>query len=58
MIDGESNISKIFGSRRLKAISDIRTFFQPNEQPVVFVSPTTFNRLGIDRWARKRCPCR
>ena len=38
MIDGQSNISKIFGSRRLKAISDIRTFFQTNEQPVAFVA--------------------
>ena len=55
MIDGQSNISKNFGSRRLKALPDIRTFFQANEQPVALVSPTAFNRLGIDHWARKRC---
>jgi hypothetical protein len=28
--DGKSPISKLFGSRKLKGISDIRTFFRKN----------------------------
>jgi biotin carboxylase len=50
--DGKSPISKLFGSRKLKGISDIRTFFRTNEQPIFFVGPTAFNLLGIDRWVR------
>jgi hypothetical protein len=49
MSDGPSRISKIFGSRRLKGIPDIRTFFRTTEQSVFFVGATTFNLLGIDR---------
>jgi biotin carboxylase len=37
---------------RLKGISDIRSFFRTNVQPVFFVGPTAFNLLGIDRWVR------
>ena len=52
MSDGKSPISKLFGSRKLKGISDIRTFFRTNEQPIFFIGPTAFNLLGIDRWVR------
>ena len=50
--DGKSPISKLFRSRKLKGISDIRTFFRTNEQSIFFVGPTAFNLLGIDRWVR------
>jgi hypothetical protein len=50
--DRQSLISKVFGSRGLKGISEIRTFFRTNEQPIFFVGPTAFNLLGIDRWVR------
>lgn len=45
-------LSKVFGSRGLNGISEIRTFFRTNEQPIFFVGPTAFNLLGIDRWVR------
>jgi biotin carboxylase len=38
--------------RPLRGIAEIRTFFRTNSQPVVFLSPTAFNLLGIDRWVR------
>lgn len=38
--------------RKLKGISEIRTFFRTNQQPIYFVGPTAFNLLGIDRWVR------
>jgi len=38
--------------RRLRNIPEIRTFFRTNETPIVFVGPTAFNLLGLDRWAR------
>jgi hypothetical protein len=50
--DGKSPISTLFRSRKLKGISDIRTFFRTNEQPIFFIGPTAFNLLGIDRWVR------
>lgn len=50
--NGESPVSKLFGSRKLQGISDIRTFFRTNEQPIFFIGPTAFNLLGIDRWVR------
>ncbi|HEY5857409.1 MAG TPA: biotin carboxylase [Aldersonia sp.] len=37
---------------RLDGISEIRTFFRTNTQPIYFVGPTAFNLLGIDRWVR------
>ncbi len=40
------------GGRTLRGISEIRTFFRTNTQPVYFVGPTAFNLLGIDRWVR------
>jgi biotin carboxylase len=39
-------------SRPLRGISEIRTFFRTNEQPIFFVGPTAFNLLGVDRWVR------
>jgi len=38
--------------RQLNGISEIRTFFRTNQQPIYFVGPTAFNLLGIDRWVR------
>jgi biotin carboxylase len=38
--------------RHLNGISEIRTFFRTNTQPIYFVGPTAFNLLGIDRWVR------
>ena len=38
--------------RRLRNISEIRTFFRTNETPILFVGPTAFNLLGLDRWVR------
>ena len=35
--------------RRLRNISEIRTFFRTNETPILFVGPTAFNLLGLDR---------
>ena len=52
MNDRPSLISRVFGSRGLKGISEIRTFFRTNEQPIFFFGPTAFNLLGIDRWVR------
>ncbi len=48
----QSLISKVLGSRGLKGISEIRTFFRTNEQPIFFIGATGFNLLGIDRWVR------
>ena len=52
MSERPSLISRVFGSRGLKGISEIRTFFRTNEQPIFFIGPTAFNLLGIDRWVR------
>jgi len=38
--------------RKLKNISEIRRFFHRNETPIVFVSATNFNLLGLDEWVR------
>ena len=38
--------------RRLRIISEIRTFVRSNETPIVFLGPTPFNLLGLDRWVR------
>jgi hypothetical protein len=37
---------------RLRGLAEIRRFFRTNETPIVFVSATAFNMLGIDRWVR------
>jgi hypothetical protein len=36
----------------LRNISEIRTFYRTNEEPVYFFGPTPFNLLGLDRWVR------
>ncbi len=36
----------------LRNISEIRSFFRTNDEPIYFVGPTAFNLLGIDRWVR------
>ena len=36
----------------LRNISEIRSFFRTNDEPVYFVGPTAFNLLGLDRWVR------
>src|SRR6478735_5104422 len=38
--------------QHLNGISEIRTFFRTNTQPIYFFGPTAFNLLGIDRWVR------
>ncbi len=38
--------------QQLNGISEIRTFFRTNQQPIYFFGPTAFNLLGIDRWVR------
>src|SRR6476619_3390854 len=48
----KGTLSRLFGSGGLNGISEIRTFFRTNEQPIYFVGPTAFNLLGIDRWVR------
>ena len=40
------------GAAPLRGISEIRRFFRTNETPIWFVSATSFNLLGIDRWVR------
>ena len=40
------------GQRKLRNISEIRRFFHRNETPILFVSATNFNLLGIDEWVR------
>src|SRR5262245_26918106 len=37
---------------QLKGISEVRSCFRTNTQPIYFVGPTAFNLLGIDRWVR------
>jgi hypothetical protein len=45
--------SEVAGSgRHLKNMSEIRTFFRTNETPIIFLGPTAFNLLGVDRWVR------
>ena len=39
-------------THELRNISEIRTFFRTNEDPVYFVGPTGFNLLGLNRWVR------
>jgi len=36
----------------LKGMSDIRRYFHRNETPIVFISATNFNLLGMDEWVR------
>ena len=34
----------------LRGVSAIRAFFRRNKTPIYFISPTSFNLLGVDRW--------
>jgi biotin carboxylase len=34
----------------LRGVSAIRAFFRRNTTPIYFISPTSFNLLGVDRW--------
>lgn len=36
--------------KTLRGVSAIRAFFRRNKTPIYFVSPTSFNLLGVDRW--------
>ncbi|MDQ6773662.1 MAG: biotin carboxylase [Candidatus Dormibacteraeota bacterium] len=38
--------------RTLRGVSEIRSFFRTNRTAIYFISPTPFNLLGMDRWAR------
>lgn len=42
----------MLSTRHLRNISEIRTFFRTNEDPIYFFGPTAFNLLGLDRWVR------
>lgn len=36
----------------LKGMSDIRRYFHTDSTPIFFISPTNFNLLGMDEWAK------
>ena len=38
------------GRKALRGVSAIRAFFRRNRTPIYFISPTSFNLLGVDRW--------
>src|SRR5882672_2305156 len=35
---------------RLRGLSDVYAFFRRNQTPLYFLSPTSYNLLGLDRW--------
>jgi biotin carboxylase len=35
---------------RLRGLSEIFAFFRHNQTPIYFLSPTSYNLLGLDRW--------
>ncbi len=39
--------------KTLRGLSDIRNHFIRNDRPVIFVSATCFNLLGMDEWVRR-----
>jgi len=39
-------------TKRLNGISDIRRYFHRNDTPIIFVSATNFNLLGMDEWCK------
>lgn len=43
---------RLSSKKVLKGMSDIRRFFHRNETPIVFISATNFNLLGMDEWVR------
>ncbi|MFT6144847.1 MAG: D-alanine-D-alanine ligase-like ATP-grasp enzyme [Myxococcota bacterium] len=40
-------------TKTLRGLSDIRNHFIRNDRPVIFVSATCFNLLGMDEWVRR-----
>ena len=38
--------------KKLRGISEIRSYFHRNQEPIYFVSATNFNLLGMDEWVR------
>src|SRR5262245_3419409 len=38
------------GRPRLQGLSEIYGFFRTNQTPIYFLSPTSYNLLGVDRW--------
>jgi biotin carboxylase len=44
--------SPVVVKSRLKDLSDIRRFFYRNDEPIYFISATSFNLLGMDEWVR------
>lgn len=39
--------------KKLRGISEIRSYFYQNDEPIYFVSAACFNLLGMDDWVRK-----
>ncbi len=37
---------------KLNGLSDIYRFFRKNQTPIYFISPTTYNVLGIEQWVQ------
>lgn len=40
-------------AKKLHGLSEIRSYFQRNDEPIYFVSATPFNLLGIDEWIHR-----
>ncbi len=40
-------------SAKIRGLSDILTFFRRNETPIFFVSPTSFNLLGLEKFVNR-----
>jgi hypothetical protein len=40
-------------ARVLRGLSDIRDYFIRNDRPVLFISATCFNLIGMDEWVRR-----
>jgi len=40
-------------TEKLNGLSEIYTYFRKNQTPWYFISPTSFNVLGIDQWVNK-----
>ena len=38
---------------KLRGLSDILTYFRRNETPIFFVSPTSFNLLGLEKFVNR-----
>jgi len=38
---------------KIRGLSDILTFFRRNEKPIFFVSPTSFNLLGLEKFVNR-----